>query len=67
MEDEKVETLMLALRTARGADAEFLEANCLKEDIDRLMSQGALQKTGRRYRIPEDRFFVSDQIIRELI
>lgn len=67
VEDEKVETLMLSLRTARGADAEFLEANCLKEDIDRLMSQGALQKTGRRYRIPEDRFFVSDQIIRELI
>ena len=67
VEDEKVETLMLALRTARGADAEFLEANCLKEDIDRLMSQGALQKTGRRYRIPEDHFFVSDEIIRELI
>ena len=67
VEDEKVETLMLALRTARGADAEFIEANCLKEDIDRLMSQGALQKTGRRYRIPEDHFFVSDQIIRELI
>ena len=58
---------MLALRTARGADAEFLEANCLREDIDRMIRQGALVKTGRRYRIPEDHFFVSDQIIRELI
>ncbi|MBO4634913.1 MAG: radical SAM family heme chaperone HemW [Bacteroidales bacterium] len=67
VEDEKVETLMLSLRTARGADAEFLEANCLKEDIDRLVREGALVKKGRRYRIPEDHFFVSDQIIRELI
>ena len=67
VEDEKVETLMLALRTARGIDAEFLEANCLRQDIDRLCQQGALLKEGRRYRIPEDHFFVSDEIIRELI
>ena len=67
VEDEKVETLMLALRTARGIDGEFLQANCQKEDIDRLIKEGALVKVGRRYRIPEDHFFVSDQIIRELI
>ena len=66
-EDEKVETLMLALRTARGADAAFVEANCQQEDIQRLLSQGALLKEGKRYRIPENHFFVSDEIIRELI
>jgi oxygen-independent coproporphyrinogen-3 oxidase len=67
VEDEKVETLMLALRTSRGVDAEFLEANCLRDNIDRLCAAGALSKEGRRYRIPEDHFFVSDEIIRELI
>ncbi len=67
VEDEFVETLMLSLRTARGADAEFVEANCKASDIQRLIDEGALVKTGRRYRIPENRFFVSDEIIRELI
>lgn len=67
VEDEKVETLMLSLRTASGADAAFVESNCLRENIDRLVGACALQKVGRRYRIPEDHFFVSDEIIRELI
>ena len=67
VEDEKVETLMLALRTARGVDGEFLLANCLPDNVNRLLEEGALIKVGRRYRIPEDHFFVSDQIIRELI
>lgn len=67
VEDEKVETLMLALRTARGVDTDFLHGNCKDEDIQRLEKAGALQKIGRRYRIPEDHFFVSDEIIRELI
>ncbi len=67
VEDEKVETLMLALRTARGVDTDFLHGNCKEEDIQRLEKAGALQKTGRRFRIPEDHFFVSDEIIRELI
>ncbi len=67
VEDEKVETLMLALRTARGVDGDFLHGNCRKEDIDRLLQEGALLQEGRRYRIPEDHFFVSDEIIRELI
>ena len=66
VEDEKVETLMLALRTARGIDGEFLLANCKGEDVQRLIKKGALVKVGRRYRIPEDHFFVSDEIIREL-
>ena len=67
LEDEKVETLMLALRTAKGIDGEFLLANCREEDVKRLIGQGALCQVGRRYRIPEDHFFVSDEIIRELV
>ena len=67
VEDEKVETLMLALRTARGVDEEFLQANCIPGSIQQLMQEGALVKVGRRYRIPEDHFFVSDEIIRTLV
>ena len=67
MEDEKVETLMLNLRTSRGIDGEFLLANCLPENVERQLRQGTLVKVGRRYRIPEDHFFVSDDIIRDLV
>jgi len=67
VEDGKMETLMLALRTAKGIDGEFLLANCKREDVDRMLREGALQQIGRRYRIPEDHFFVSDEIIRELV
>ena len=66
-EDALVETIMLALRTDKGIDAAFLHGNCSKEDIGRLERNGALVRVGDRYRIPEDRFFVSDEIIRELI
>ena len=58
---------MLALRTARGVDEEFLQANCIPGSIGQMLKEGALIKQGRRYRIPEDHFFVSDEIIRELI
>ena len=66
-EDILVETVMLALRTDKGVDAGFLHGNCSKEDIGRLVGEGALVREGDRYRIPEDHFFVSDEIIRELI
>ncbi|MBQ9193846.1 MAG: radical SAM family heme chaperone HemW [Bacteroidales bacterium] len=66
-EDALVETLMLALRTDKGIDAGFLHGNCSKEDIGNLVRNGALVRVGDRYRIPEDHFFVSDEIIRELI
>jgi coproporphyrinogen III oxidase-like Fe-S oxidoreductase len=58
---------MLSLRTDKGVDAAFLHENCSKEDIGRLERNGALVREGDRYRIPEDHFFVSDEIIRELI
>ena len=58
---------MLALRTDKGIDAAFLHGNCSKEAIGSLVQSGALVQVGDRYRIPEDHFFVSDEIIRELI
>ena len=66
-EDARVETIMLALRTDRGIDAGFLHENCSKQDIGRLVGSGALIREEGRYRIPEEKFFVSDEIIRELI
>ena len=66
-EDTLVETIMLALRTDKGIPADFLHGNCSKEDIGSLVRNGALVVEGDRYRIPEDHFFVSDEIIRELI
>ena len=66
-EDARVEAVMLALRTDKGVDAAFLHGNCSKEAIGSLVQSGALVRVGDRYRIPEDHFFVSDEIIRELI
>ena len=66
-EDTLVETIMLALRTDKGIDAAFLHDNCSREDIGFLVRNGALVRVDDRYRIPEDHFFVSDEIIRELI
>ena len=66
-EDALVETVMLSLRTDRGIGVDFLHENCREEDIGRLVDNGALVREGDRYRIPEDRFFVSDEIIREHI
>ena len=66
-EDVRVETLMLGLRTDRGLDRDFLHKNCSKTALESLCAEGALVPDGDRLRIPEDRFFVSDDIIRELI
>ena len=62
-EDIRVETIMLGLRTARGVDYGLVAG----EACDRLLAEGALVRCGGTVRIPEDRFFVSDDIIRQLI
>ena len=62
-EDERVETIMLSLRMDRGIEASYIEGPAAL----RLEEEGALVRTGGRLRIPEDRMFVSDEIIRELI
>ena len=63
-----MERIMLALRTSDGADEEFMVSYCGEENVNRLLFEGDLERTGGgRLRIPEERFFVSDRIISEII
>ena len=56
-----MERIMLALRTSDGADEDFMVSYCGEENVNRLLSEGDLERTGGgRLRIPEERFFVSD-------
>ncbi len=64
-EDVRMERIMLGLRTAAGMDAEELRRS--SGEVGRLVAEGALEAVRDRIRIPENRFFVSDEIIRELI
>ena len=70
-EDIRIERIMLPLRTDEGIPEEELRSLAGDDPIDRLLSEGALVRlvspSNHRVRIPEDRFFVSDEIIRELI
>ena len=67
-EDMRVERLMLALRTDVGLPKAELERLADARAVSRLLSEGALAETpDGRIRIPEDHFFVSDEIIREVL
>lgn len=78
-EDIRVEKLMLGLRTDRGLSRKELYALSIPAAIDRLLREGALEQASARsgpgkdagdtarIRIPEDRFFTSDEILRELV
>ena len=66
-EDIRVERIMLSLRTDKGLEATELYSLADRSVIDALLSEGALIIRGTRIRIPEDRLFTSDEIIRELI
>lgn len=57
------EQIMLGLRTAGGIPADLCDA----ATVDRLLGEGALERDASRIRIPESRFFVSDEIIEELV
>ena len=66
--EEMEERIMLGLRTSDG----IRESLCVPEVVSRLVGEGALVRipgdsAAARIRIPEDRFFVSDSIIEELI
>lgn len=70
-EDVRTERIMLGLRTSEGVGESLLEGSA-PEVIDRLLADGSLVsyrdgKGAVMLRIPENRFFVSDEIIRELI
>ena len=66
-EDIRVERIMLPLRTDMGLPESELRALAGDESVDRLLSEGALIRGEGSLRIPEDHFFISDDIIRELI
>ena len=66
-EDIRVERIMLSLRTDLGLEAAELYSLTDKGVVDALLDEGALERTGERIRIPENRFFTSDEIIRELV
>ena len=66
-DDSKIERIMLSLRTSDGVESAFLHESCSTATLGRLLSEGALVESDGRIRIPEDRFFVSDEIIKELI
>ena len=66
-EDIRVERIMLPLRTDMGLPESELRSLAGDDSVDRLLSEGALIRCEGSLRIPEDHFFISDDIIRELI
>lgn len=66
-EDIRVERIMLPLRTDMGLQESELRSLAGDYPVDRLLSEGALIRCEGSLRIPEDHFFISDDIIRELI
>ena len=72
--DAEVETLMLGLRTDEGLPEDWLRAHCDPAALLALLDEGALVpcdgsgdgESKTHLRIPEDHFFVSDDIIRTL-
>ena len=74
-EDVRVERIMLSLRTDVGIPEDELRSLAGDAPVDRLLSEGALwfgsahqpAPFPERIRIPEDHFFTSDDIIRQLI
>lgn len=66
-EDIRIERIMLPLRTDIGLKADELYSLAAPSTVDALLDEGALVRTGERIRIPEDHFFTSDEIIRELV
>lgn len=71
-EQMALEKLMLGLRTSGGVPSDFLYAYCGEEVVNEAVMKGNLVQSqddpiyGIRFRIPESRFFVSDNIIGDL-
>ena len=62
-----LERLMLGLRTSVGVQEDFVHEFCSEDGVANAINEGNLQllETGC-YRIPEDKFFISDSIISNL-
>ena len=67
-EDIRVERIMLGLRTSAGLPADELSLLAGKDALEKQVSAGCLAiGPDGRTRIPEERFFVSDEIIGSLV
>ena len=66
-EDIKVETIMLGLRTDIGVKKSYIYEKVDRKIVESYLQTGLLVSTGDSFRIPENQFFVSDQIICGLI
>ena len=67
-EQYEMEHVMLALRTSQGVENEYLEMNCDRGSLDQAFDAGNLVRLpSGNVRIPEDRFFVSDSIIADIV
>ncbi len=66
-EDIVLENIMLSLRTSKGIDRAYLEKYSDKNKLDRYLKDNILQKIGSNIRIAESHFFVSDQIIADIV
>ena len=67
-EQKKIEKMMLGLRTAAGVEEEFLRDSCTGAVLAEALANGNLEALGNgMVRIPEDRFFISDNIISSII
>ena len=67
-EQLRLEHVMLGLRTSAGLPEDFLSASCDKEQMEEALRTGNLVRIpDGRVRIPEDRFFISDNIISSII
>ena len=63
-----IEKIMLALRTDEGISASFLEEHCDPASLARALNSGSLvYMDNGNVRIPENRFFISDGIISEIV
>ena len=62
-----MEKIMLSLRTSDGILCSDLEEAVGPDTVDEMTANGNLQRQGSRLRIPEDRFFVSDSIISDVV
>ena len=70
LDDEQLmlEKIMLGLRTSWGVDAGYIFRHCDSDAVNRAMQAGNLVRLDDgNIRIPENRFFVSDGIIADMV
>jgi oxygen-independent coproporphyrinogen-3 oxidase len=63
-----LERIMLALRTDSGIDSAYIRENCDTDAVSQALGSGNLVLlSDGNLRIPEDRFFISDNIIADIV